>query len=65
MSALVESAAIEAAAGRIRGVVRRTPLVDVSDVAGCPLRLKCENLQVAGAFKIRGASNLVAQIASG
>ena len=65
MSALVESASIEAAAGRIRGVVRRTPLVDVSDVAGRPLRLKCENLQVAGAFKIRGASNLVMQIASG
>ncbi|MYK89417.1 MAG: pyridoxal-phosphate dependent enzyme, partial [Acidobacteria bacterium] len=65
MSALVESAAIEAAAGRIRGVVRRTPLVDVADVAGRPLRLKCENLQVAGAFKIRGACNLVSQIASG
>ncbi|MYD86420.1 MAG: threonine/serine dehydratase, partial [Acidobacteria bacterium] len=65
VSALVESAAIEAAAGRIRGVVRRTPLVDVADVAGRPLRLKCENLQVAGAFKIRGACNLVSQIASG
>ncbi|MYN68018.1 MAG: pyridoxal-phosphate dependent enzyme [Acidobacteria bacterium] len=65
MSALVESAAIEAAAGRIRGVVRRTPLVDVADIAGRPLRLKCENLQVAGAFKIRGACNLVSQIASG
>ena len=65
MSALVESAAIEAAAGRIRAVVRRTPLADVSDVAGRPLRLKCENLQVAGAFKIRGACNLVTQIASG
>ena len=65
MSALVGPAAIDAAAERIRGAVRRTPLVDVSDVAGRSLRLKCENLQVAGAFKIRGASNLVAQIASG
>ena len=65
MSALVESAAIEAAASRIRGVVRRTPLVDTADIAGRPLRLKCENLQVAGAFKIRGACNLVTQIASG
>ena len=65
MSALVAMAAIEAAAGRIRGTVRRTPLVDVTDVAGRPLHLKCENLQVAGAFKIRGASNLVTQIASG
>ncbi len=65
MSPLVGPAAIDAAAERIRGAVRRTPLVDVSDVAGRSLRLKCENLQVAGAFKIRGASNLVAQIASG
>ena len=65
MSALVDTAAIDAAARRIRGTVRRTPLVDVTDVAGRPLRLKCENLQVAGAFKIRGASNLVTQIASG
>ena len=65
MSALVATAAIEAAAGRIRGTVRRTPLVDVTDIAGRPLHLKCENLQVAGAFKIRGASNLLTQIASG
>ena len=65
MSALIATAAIEAAAGRIRGTVRRTPLVDVTDIAGRPLHLKCENLQVAGAFKIRGASNLVTQIASG
>ena len=64
MSVLVQPAAIEAAAARIRGVVRRTPLVDVSDIAGRSLRLKCENLQVAGAFKIRGACNLVTQIAS-
>ena len=65
MSPLVGAAAIDAAAERIRGAVRRTPLVDVSDVAGRSLWLKCENLQVAGAFKIRGASNLIAQIASG
>ena len=65
MSALVELRAIEAAAERIRGTVRRTPLVDVTDVAGRSLRLKCENLQVAGAFKIRGACNLVTQIAAG
>lgn len=65
MSALVEPAAVAAAAERIRGHVRRTPLVDVTDAAGRPLRLKCENLQVAGSFKIRGARNLVARIAAG
>ena len=64
MSALVGPAAIDAAAERIRGTVRRTPLVDVSDVAGRSLRLKCENLQVAGAFKIRGAYNLVSRMVS-
>ena len=65
MSALVRLAAIEAAAERIRGTVRRTPLLDVTNIAGRSLHLKCENLQVAGAFKIRGACNLVQQIASG
>ncbi len=64
MSGLVQPAAIAAAAERIRGTVRRTPLVDASDAAGRSLRLKCENLQLAGAFKIRGACNLVKQIAS-
>jgi len=55
---------INAAARRIAGVVRRTPLVDVSGPAQCALALKCENLQVAGAFKIRGAYSLIAQFAS-
>ena len=64
MTQLVGLAAIEAAARRIAGTVRRTPLVDVTDRAGRPLALKCENLQVAGAFKIRGAHNLISQIAA-
>ena len=54
--------AFTAAAARIRGVARRTPLLNVSDVAGRPLHLKCENLQPVGAFKIRGASNMIARI---
>ena len=48
---------------RIRRVARTTPLVDVSAAAGIPLFLKCENLQPAGAFKIRGAYNMLAQLA--
>ncbi len=51
---------IDRAADRIRGVAIRTPLVDVSHQAGRRLWLKCENLQVAGAFKIRGAYNKMA-----
>ena len=63
MTTLVGLNAISAAARRLRGTVRRTPLVDVSDPAQCSLALKCESLQVAGAFKIRGAYNLIAQLA--
>ena len=33
-----------------------------SSVAGRPLFLKCESLQPGGAFKIRGAYNMVAQL---
>ncbi|MGH9329447.1 MAG: threonine ammonia-lyase, partial [Vicinamibacterales bacterium] len=53
---------IREAAERIRGVARVTPLMDVSHLVGAPLFLKCENLQPAGAFKIRGAYNMVAQL---
>ena len=51
-----------AAAERIAPVARITPLVDVSGPAGRPFFLKCESLQPAGAFKIRGAYNMVAQL---
>jgi threonine dehydratase len=54
--------AIRAAAERIKPVARVTPMIDVSEAAGRPLFLKAENLQPAGAFKIRGAYNMVAQL---
>jgi threonine dehydratase len=54
--------AIEAARRRIAPVARVTPLIDVSAAAGRPLFLKCENMQPAGAFKIRGAFNMIAQL---
>ena len=53
---------IRAAAERIKPIARVTPLIDVSGPAGRPFFLKCENLQPAGAFKIRGAFNMVAQL---
>lgn len=61
---LVSLDAIREAAARIRGVARMTPLIDVSSaVPGRPpLYLKCENLQPAGAFKIRGAYNMLARL---
>ena len=53
---------IKAARERVRAVARVTPMVDVSRVAGRALFLKCESLQPGGAFKIRGAYNMVAQL---
>ena len=56
--ALVSLDDIRAAATRIRGVALRTPVVEVEE----QLALKCENLQPMGAFKIRGACNLIVQL---
>jgi threonine dehydratase len=53
---------IRAAQDRIKRVAKVTPLVDVSAMAGRSLWLKCEGLQPGGAFKIRGAYNMVAQL---
>jgi threonine dehydratase len=53
---------IRSARERIKPVAKVTPLIDVSNFAGRPLWLKCESLQPGGAFKIRGAYNMVAQL---
>jgi len=53
---------IRAAARRVAPIARVTPLIDVSVAAEQPLALKCESLQPGGAFKIRGAYNMVAQL---
>ena len=53
---------IRSARERIRPIAKLTPLIDVSGLAGRPLWLKCESLQPGGAFKIRGAYNMVAQL---
>lgn len=50
---------------RVAGGTRITPLLPVENLGGLlghPLSLKCENLQVGGAFKIRGATNFVARL---
>lgn len=59
---LPDLAAIRAAAARIAPHARRTPVLtsrSLDALAGCRLYFKCENLQRAGAFKFRGASNAV------
>jgi threonine dehydratase len=55
---------IEAAAERVRAAARRTPLIEVSwaGAGAGTLFLKCENFQPMGAFKIRGAYNMIAQL---
>ncbi len=54
---------IAAAARRVRGVVRRTPLVALdSGDARIQLRGKMENTQETGSFKARGAWNQLAQL---
>ena len=54
---------IEQARGRIAGMVLRTPLVRLDLGEGGPdIRLKLENLQPTNAYKIRGATNAVANL---
>jgi threonine dehydratase len=61
--ALVSLDDILAARTRLHGISRVTPVLPLSEEGGWNhLRLKCENLQVAGAFKVRGAFNLMAQL---
>jgi len=51
---------VAAAAGRIAGWVRRTPVAEVESGAfGVPVWLKLEFLQHAGSFKARGAFNRI------
>jgi threonine dehydratase len=65
-STLVSLSEIELAATRVRPAVRTTPLIEVSWPGAGPgtLLLKCENFQPMGAFKIRGAYNMLAQLSS-
>ena len=54
---------IRAAAARLAGIAIRTPLLRFGQLAsGMPVLLKAESLQPVGAFKIRGAYNMMAQL---
>jgi threonine dehydratase len=59
---LVSLEAIHKAADRVRSIARRTPVLDLSDLAGRPLLVKCESHQPGGAFKIRGATNMLKRL---
>ncbi|WP_419950746.1 threonine ammonia-lyase [Candidatus Palauibacter sp.] len=71
-TALVSLADVENAHTRIRGAVRRTPLIPAplprpggraaTDGPDAALWLKCENLQCVSAFKARGAYHFVSRL---
>jgi threonine dehydratase len=62
MELVISPQLVREAALRIKPLARRTPVMtsrSLDERAGLRVFLKCENLQRSGAFKIRGASNLV------
>jgi threonine dehydratase len=61
-SAVLTMASIREAHERIRDKIHRTPVMTsevLDSLARARLYFKCENLQKAGAFKARGATNAV------
>src|ERR1035437_7468918 len=68
MTTVLDLATIQAAHVRIRGHIKRTPVLTSQklDTAwGGSLFFKCENLQEVGAFKARGATNAVFSLPDG
>jgi threonine dehydratase len=58
---------VAAAAQRLAGIARRTPVMTSStanELTSAELFFKCENLQRMGAFKFRGAYNSLAQFSA-
>jgi threonine dehydratase len=58
---------IQAACERIAGKIAPTatvPSASLSEIAGAPVFLKLEHRQTTGSFKLRGASNAVAQLSA-
>jgi threonine dehydratase len=63
----IELADVRAAADAIRGAVEHTPFLrsrTLSEIAGCELFLKFENLQFTAAFKERGALHKLLSLSS-
>jgi len=58
---------VEAAAALLQGVARHTPMREarwLSERTGGSVVLKCENLQRAGSFKVRGAYTRIAKLSA-
>ncbi|HEY9654264.1 MAG TPA: pyridoxal-phosphate dependent enzyme, partial [Crinalium sp.] len=61
----VTYAAVEAAADRLKGQAHRTPVMTSTTIdrqTGSQVFFKCENFQRIGAFKFRGAYNVMVQL---
>ncbi|MBT9466519.1 pyridoxal-phosphate dependent enzyme, partial [Hydrogenophaga sp.] len=64
---MLELKDIHAAAARLAGQVLDTPFVEsrtISQLTGCQVFLKFENLQYTASFKERGACNKLAQLSA-
>jgi len=63
----VQLADVVAARATLQPIVRETPLLEssaLSQLAGGPVYLKCENLQRGGSFKVRGAYVRIARLSA-
>ena len=63
----ISPAMVREAASRIVPLAKRTPVLtspDLDALTGLHVYVKCENLQRGGAFKIRGASNLILSLSA-
>jgi len=64
----VRFADVTAAADRLRGIARRTPVLTSGQfdaLSGAQVYFKCENFQRVGAFKFRGAYNALSRFTPG
>ena len=55
------------AAERVGGQISATPMLEshwLTELTGHPVFFKCENLQRTGAYKVRGAYNLISQLSA-
>ncbi len=62
---LIKIADIQAAAKRLDGIARRTPVLTsttVNQITNSQVFFKCENFQRTGSFKFRGAYNALSQL---
>ena len=63
---MIDAADVRAARARLAGIIAETPCPyseTLSAMTGARVHVKLENLQMTGAFKERGAANLLLQLA--